>query len=223
MIEANEVFSDFDKRIAFWCDTVGDTSDLANLANSIIETKVDLISVLPETVYFLWTCLEKNSVKILPRYYFAPLQKNMDKDVSQLVANIADIFKKGANGAQIFVRKRDFERFIDILKFVRDDLFFEHDLCIGFDVNDICFSDWGIVFQKLCDIRANAICLTLKEDTGNRSDFVGRVYGMLQKWNFDGELHLVLNNDYERMDQVIRLVESEKNELSDKLRFFLEY
>lgn len=223
MMEANEIFSDFDKRIAVWCDGVSDTSDLANFANSIIENKVDLISVLPETVYFLWTCLEKNNVKILARYYFAPLQKNMDKDVSALVAGISEIFKKGASGAQIFVRKRDFEIFIDILKFVRDDLFFEHDLCIGFDINDIGFSDWNMIFQRLRDIRANAICLTLNEDTGNRSDFVGRIYGMLQKWDFNGDLYFALNNDYERMDQVIRLVESEKKELSDKLRFFLEY
>ena len=223
MIEANEIFSDFDKRIAFWCDATGDTSDLASLANTIIENRGNLISVLPPTVYFLWACLEKNNVKILSRYYFAPLQKNMDKDVSLLVSNIADIFKKGATGAQIFVRKRDFERFMDILKFVRDDLFFEHDLCIGFDINDIGFADWDMIFQRLRDIRANVLCLTLNEDTGNRSDFVGRVYGMLQKWDFDGELHFVLNNDYERMDQVIRLVESEKNELSDRLRFFLEY
>jgi len=223
MIEANEVFSEFDKRIAFWCDGAADTSDLANFANSGIENKVNLISVLPETVYFLWACLEKNNVKILSRYHFAPLQKNMDKDVSELVSNISDGFKKGASGAQIFVRKRDFERFIDILKFVRDDLFFGHDLCICFDINDIGFADWDMIFQRLRDIRANGICLTLNEDIGNRSDFVGRVYGMLQKWDFNGELHFVLNNDYERIDQVIRLVESEKKELSDKLHFFLEY
>lgn len=223
MIEANEVFSDYDKRIAIWCDDVSDTNDLANFANSVIENKVNLISVLPETVYFLWACLEKNDVKILSRFYFAPLQKNMDKDVALLVSNIADVFRKGANGAQIFVRLRDFDRFVDILKFVRDDLFFGRYLCIYFDINDVGLADWDTVFQRLRDIRANAIGLTLNEDMGNRSDFVGRVYGMLQKWDFNGELLFSLNNDYERMDQVIRLVESERQELSDKLHFFLEY
>ena len=77
--------------------------------------------------------------------------------------------------------------------------------------------------QKLRDVRANALVLTLNEDMGNRSDFVGRIYGMLQHWNMDGELHFILNNNYDRMDQVIRLVASEKPELSDKLRFFLDY
>ena len=57
----------------------------------------------------------------------------------------------------------------------------------------------------------------------NRSDFVGRVYSMLHNWNMDGELHFILNNNVDRMDQVIRLVESEKPELGDKLRFFLDY
>lgn len=223
MIEANEIFSDFDKRIALWCDGLADTNDLANLSNYIIENKINLISVLPEMVYFLWACLEKNNVRILSRYNFAPLQKNMDKDVSKLVENIVDIFKKGANGVQIFLRQRDFERFIDILRFVRNDLFFEHDLSVGFDINDISFADWDNIFEKLRDIQANSLVLTLNEDMGNRSDFVGRVYGMLQKWDFDGELHFVLNNDYERMDQVIRLVELEKSELADKLHFFLEY
>ena len=223
MIEANEIFSDFDKRIAFWCDNVADTAELADLSNNLIENKIDLISVVPNAVYFLWTCLEKQNVKILPRYYFAPLQKNMDTDVSELVKNITNVFKKGATGVQIFLKMRDLERFTDTIKFVRNDLFFEHVLCVGFDINDINFEDWDLVFQKLHDLCADALVLTLNEDMGNRSDFVGRVYGMLQKWDFGGELHFKLNNDYERMDQVIRLIESEKNELSDKLRFFLEY
>ena len=223
MIETNEIFLEFDKRIALWCNGGGDTNDLAILSDSIIENRINLISVAPEIVYFLWTCLEKNGVKILTRYNFAPLQKIMDKDVSELVANITNILKKGASGVQIFTKMRDFERFIDVLRFVRDDLFFEHDLCIGFDINDIGIADWEILFQKLYEIRANALVLTLNDDRGNRSDFVGRVYGMLQKWDFDGELHFVLNNDYERMDQVINLVECEKPTLSDRLRFFLEY
>lgn len=223
MIEADEIFSDFDKRIAFWCDLVSDTTDLAALSDNIIENKIDLLSVLPDMVYFLWTYLEKYNVKIFPRYYFAPLQKNMDKDVSELVKNIAEILKKGAKGAQIFLKLRDFERFADVIKFVRDDLFFGHDLCIGFDINDIGLEYWDLVFQKLRELHVDALCLTLNEDAGNRSDFVGRIYGMLQKWDFNGDLYFQLNNDYDRMDQVIRLIESEKNELSDRLYFFLEY
>ncbi len=223
MIEANEIFSKFDSRIALWCDKAGDTNDLANLANEILEQNINLVSVMPEIVFFMWTCLEKSRVKIFTRYDFTPVQKNVDKEVFKLAENITGILKRGAAGVQIFINMRDLEHFVDTFVPVRDDLFFEHDLCIGLDINEIGMSDWDVVFEKLRAIRANILMLTLKEDEGNRSDFVGRIYGMLQKWNFDGELHCLLNNDYERMDQVIRLVESEKNELSDKLRFFLEY
>ena len=45
MIEANEIFSDSDKRIALWCNEVGDTNDLALLADNVIENKIPLISV----------------------------------------------------------------------------------------------------------------------------------------------------------------------------------
>ena len=64
MIESNEIFLDFDPRIALWCDSVGDTNDLASLANYIIENKINLISVSSEIVSFIWTCLEKTNVKI---------------------------------------------------------------------------------------------------------------------------------------------------------------
>ena len=223
MIEANEIFLDCDPRIVLWCNSNGDTNDLANLANEILESKISMISVSSEIVSFMWTCLEKNNVKILTRYNFMPLQKNTDKYVSDLAEKITDVWKCGADGVQIFLRFRDLERFVDTFMFVRDDLFFEHDLSIGFDVGDIDVSEWEFVFNKLSSIRANTLCLTLNEDKGNRSDFVGRIYGMLQKWNFNGEIHFVLGNNYDRIDEVIRLIEVEKPELSNRVRFFLEY
>ena len=223
MIEANEIFLDFDPRIALQCDSVGDTNELAELANSILENKIDLISVVPDTVSFIWTCLEKQNVKILARYDFSPIQKNIDKYISDLSEQINSIWKHGANGVQIFIKKKDIENFVDAFVFIRDDLFFEHDLCIGMDINEIGISDWENLFAKLRAIRANSLCLSLNEDAGNRSDFVGRVYGMLQKWDFDGEIHFMLGNDYDRMDQAIRLIESEKPELSNRVRFFLDY
>jgi len=223
MIEANEIFLDFDPRIALWCDSVGDTNDLAGLANYILENKIDLISVSADIVSFIWTCLEKTGVKILTRYNFTLSQKNMDKYVSDLSEQITKIWKQGANGVQIFLKMKDLQRFVDTFVYMRDDLFFEHDLGIGIDICDIGISDWEFVFDKLRAIRANSLCLTLNEDTGNRSDFVGRIYGMLQKWDFNGEIHFVLGNNYDRIDEVIRLIEVEKPELSNRVRFFLDY
>ena len=223
MIEINEIFSESDQRLAFWCEGVADTNDLAIMAESIINENIHLISVLPEIVPLVWPYLEKSKVKILTRYNFNPIQRNIDSEIYDLSANISAIFKKGANGVQIFLKLNDFERFIDSISSVRDDLFFNRDLSIGLDISDIDIHNLDKFFEKLRDIRADSLVLTLNEDMGNRSDFVGRLYAILHHWNMNGELHFLLNNDYDRMDQAIRLVESEKPELSDKLKFFLNY
>ena len=223
MIEMNEIFSDSDTRIALWCNSAEDTNDLAVLADNIIENKISLISAPAGVVSFLWTCLEKSKVKILTRYFFEPINKNIDKDVSVLAENIVSVCKCGASGIQIFVKMRDFYGFMDILSVIRDDLFFGHDLCIMMDISDIDINNWDMIFEKLRDVRADVFGISMNEDMGNRSDFIGRIYGMLQKWNFGGDLHFVLNDNLERIDQAIRLVESLRPELSEKLRFFIEY
>lgn len=224
MIEINEVFSDADSRMAWLCDKAMDTNELAMMAEDISKEKVRLISVMPDIVPCMWTWLEKIGVKILARYVFNPLQKSMiDEETYDLGAKITDVLKKGATGVQIFVKMRDFEYFVETIEFVRDDLFFDHDLCIALDISDIAIDDWPKVFQKLCDVRAHALVLSLNEDMGNRSDFVGRVYGMLQNWNFNGEVHFILGNNFDRIDQVIRLIEIEKSELANRVKFFLDY
>ena len=223
MIEMNEIFNDSDKRLALWCDNVNDTNDLAGMADYIIQSGIDMISVPPEIVYNIWTYLERAGIKIFTRFVFAPDRKNMDSCIYELAQNIKNICKKGANGVQIFMEMRDFEKFAEKISVVRDDLFFQHDLCVAMDIQDIDVHNWQNIFEKLRNLHAKALVLTLKEDMKNRSDFVGRVYGMLQNWDMDGELHFILNNNFDRMDQVIRLVESEKPELNEKLRFFLDY
>lgn len=223
MIEINEIFSDKDKRVALWCDDVSDTNDLALMADYIIKNDIDLISVPTDIVEQTWAYLEKNKVKILTRFDFLPIQKNIDNDMNELSKNIVAVSKKGAGGIQIFVKMRDFERFCDMLMVVRDDLFFEHNLSVVLDINDIDINNLDVFFQKLRDIRADSLGLTLNEDMGNRSDFVGRVYALLQNWNMNGDLHFILGNNYDRMDQAIRLIEITRPEMSDKVRFFLDY
>ena len=224
MIEMNEIFSKADTRMALWCDKAMDTNDLAVMAEYIVQEKIGLVSVLPEIVPFVWTCLEKFDVKILARYIFNPLQKTMlEEEMYALGADIKAICKKGAQGVQVFIKMRDFERFVEMMGFVRDDLFFQHSLCIALDINDIDVNNWQMIFQKLRDVRAHALVLSLNEDMGNRSDFVGRIYGMLKNWAFDGEIHFVLGNNFDRIDQVIRLIEAEKPELANRVKFFLDY
>jgi hypothetical protein len=223
MIDINEIFSDSDKRIALWCDSVHDTNDLAVICDSIIESGIDLVSVPPETVQNMWVYLEKSGVKILTRYNFTSNHKNLDTDVADLAKNISDVCKRGADGVQIFMKMAVFEDFCNKIMPVKDDLFFGKDLCIAMDIEDIDINNWNMIFQKLRNTGAHTLVLSLNEDMGVRSDFVGRVYGMLKNWDFDGALHFILHNDYDRMDQVIRLIETEKPELQDRIKFFLEY
>ncbi len=223
MIEINEIFFDSDKRVALWCDDVADTNDLAVMADYIIKNDVHLISVPPEILSLVWVYLEKFKVKIYTRFAVSLNHKNIDSDIYNLAANITSVCKKGADGIQIFVNQHDFEILVDKILPVRDDLFFGHDLSIVLDTEDIDINNLDFLFQKLRDLRVKALALTLKEDMKNRSDFVGCIYGMLQNWDIDCELHFILNNNFDRMDQVIRLVECEKPELSDKLHFFLDY
>ena len=222
MIEINEIFSEFDKRLALWCGDANDTCDLASVADEIIENRVDLISVIPESVGFLWACLEKQGVKILTRFDFST-DIGLDKSMSDISEKIISVSRQGAGGTQLFMGLCDLDNFVDAMSLIRDDLFFEHDLCIAIDILEIDLNDWERVFKRLRDIRADAFVLYMSEDMGNRSDFVGRIYAMLEKWDFDGQLHFVLNNDCERMDQVINLVDIMRPELADKLRFFIEY
>jgi len=208
--------------VSLWCEDMSDTSDIAMLANNIIENKISLISVPEVMLLNMWTYLEKSKVKIFARHIFETLNKNFDKDVSNLSEKIISDYKQGANGIQIFLKMRDFERFVDLLSIIRDDLFFEHDLCLVLDVQEIGVDNIDLIFTKLNEIRANSFGIYLSEDMGTRSDFIGRIYGMLQNWNFDGDLHFMLKNNFERIDQTIRLIESLRPELSDRIHFFVE-
>ena len=152
MIEINEVFSDSDKRLAWWCENVVDTNDLAAMADDIIKNDIHLISVPHEILSLMWAYLEKSNVKILTRFIFAPKQKNSDVEIYDLAANIKSACKKGANGIQIFLKMRDFEGFIEKISAVRNDLFFEHDLCLVMDIEDLDVNNFEIMFQKLQDV-----------------------------------------------------------------------
>ena len=64
--------------------------------------------------------------------------------------------------------------------------------------------------------------IDIRNTSARTSDYIGRIYGMLEKWDFEGSLHFLLNNNFDRIDQTIRLIESEKPELLDKIKFFLK-
>ncbi len=223
MIEEKEILLDpaFENQIASWCDNVQDTNDTAIMANDVLESGVDTISVPEEIVPFVWTCLEKSKVEIFTRYNFEPT--DIDDDFNDLVKKINRVLKSGADGVQIFVKMALFEKFMDLLSLVRDDLFFEHKLCICMDINDIDISKWDMIFEKMRALRVDIFAITFEKDDGKRSDFIGRIYGMLNAWDFGGILHCIKINKNIRIDEIMRLTEMLQPDIYEKLRFFIEY
>ena len=223
MIEVNEIFSENDPKIALWAGDDIDTNDLAMMAQNIMDGEIHLASVAPEMVELLWAYLEKNNVEIFTRYEFSPTPKNITNDISELAKKISYVCKHGANGVQLFLKMNNFERVLDSLVNIRDDLFFEHKLSVCMDIKDVDVHNWDLIFKKLRDIKADSFSLTFNKDLGDKSDFIGRIYSMLKNWNFDGDLHFILISDLMRIDQILRLTESMQPKICDKLRFFFEY
>ena len=220
MIEANEIFLNEDTRLALWAEMAQDTNEIALLADKIVQSKTPVVSVPPEMVKDIWTYLEKTPVEIFTRFSFVPLKKNFDNDMDDLIKDVSKICKSGADGVQLFVKMRDFYKFMDVLSIVRNDLFFNHKLSICMDIEDIDINDLSGFFQKLNEVQVDSFGLTFYEDMENRSDFIGRIYALLEQWNFNGELHFILLDNLDRVDQVVRLTEILQPDLISKTKFF---
>ncbi|MCQ2574625.1 MAG: hypothetical protein MJ156_00790 [Alphaproteobacteria bacterium] len=222
MIETENIFLDANDKLALWIQSRPDTISLASVANNVINQNISLISTTPAAAQYLWTCLEKEKTTILARFYFEQ-HEDIDQSISILSKDIVNVCKHGASGVQLFISIKDFWFVVKNFTILFNDLFFEHELGIGLDILEIPNNKWNDVFCKLRDLHVKSLTLTLKEDTGNKSDFVGRIYGMLHNWDFDGNLYFELLNNYERVDEVIRLVECEKPDLLGKIKFFIRY
>ncbi len=224
MIDLDSFFNDVGKSVGLWCGGDTNGTDLARMVEFVSEHGVAKLSVVPDVVSTVWPWLEKSDVKIYGRFYVN--DGGISTDVmSDLTIKINQSFKRGACGAQVFVRYKNLSDMVAQVAFVRDDLFFNRDLIVGLDIEDIDSSDWKNLFDSLKKINASAVCFVLTKDTGKKSDFVGRVYGMLNAWDgdFGGALHFALENRPERIDQAQRLVESIRPELLPNLRFFVNY
>ncbi len=224
MIDLNSFFSDIDGHAGVWCGVDTKGADLARMVEFITEQKIHDLSVLPEVVPVVWPWLEKIDVNILGRFYLGDDTINTDV-ISDLTVQINKSFKHGANGAMVFVRYKNLHDMVAQVAFVRDDLFFNRELIIGVDIGDIDSNQWGDLFENLRRINASAVMFALTKDMGKKSDFVGRVYGMLNAWDaeFNGTLHFALGNSAERIDQAQRLVASMRPDLMSGLRIWVNY
>lgn len=224
MIDMNSFFDEIEVVPAIWCGADTDGADLARMTGLVTERGINMISVVPDVVSTVWPWIEGRPIDLFGRFYVN--DDNIDESVmSDLTVRINSSFKQGANGAMVFVRYKHLRPMIDQVAIIRDDLFFNRDLVIGLDIGDIDSCDWSDLFHELKRINASAVCFVLTKDTGKKSDFVGRVYGMLNAWDseFSGALYFALENRPERIEQARRLVESMRPELMSGLRFFVNY
>jgi len=226
MIDVDNILDEIKPHLGLWCPGGGEDTDLAAMAEYIVANKIPMISVTGDNVPTLWPWLENADVAINARFYLdARVARHAEKQISDLAARMNGLFKQGASGAQVFIRFADLELFVSQLHAIRNDLFFNKTLSIGLDIGEIGPYDWGKLFELAEKIQAASILFVMPNDTGDKSDFVGRVYSALDTWNgaFHGDLHFALGQNFIRMEQAMRLVQKMRPELMQKIRFFAPY
>ncbi len=224
MIEKKLLINDFEDCWALWCGINKESADLARAAEVVSENNLPMISVVPSAVPVIWPWLENFNTKIMARFYLSEARIT-ECAISDVVKKINLTFKQGANGAQVFLSYADIGAFVDYMHAIRDDLFFDKSLSIGLDLNEVGAFDWGDLFANLKKINANSLLLVFAKDMGNKSDFVGRIYAMLNAWGADNnfELHFVVGPDLMRIEQVLRLTEMMRPQLIKRIRFFVNF
>ena len=224
MIEKNIIFDDLSDVASVWCDGAIDSGELARVAGVILDRNISFVSVVPECVPVIWPWLENKGVKILARFVL-PDKKVTEQQVSDVTMAINSAFKCGANGAQIFLPYSALAGLVEQTHIIRDDLFFEKDLSVAIDINQIDSDDWNDLFENLQKINATSLLLTMSKDMGDKSDFVGRLYGMLDVWenenNFD--VHFAFDQNFQRIEQALRLIKSMRPELIKTTKVFINY
>lgn len=214
MIDTEVLFNEMGNAIGISVPAGLDDGDLVHVAEMVIERAITTISAQPESVGALWTWLEDKPVKIIARF-------DADCDMSKLSMDINAVFKKGADGAQLSIPRGKFDRVINDMLAVRDDLFFNKDLQVRVNLNDVEPNGWSDLFSLVDKIRATALVFDVRKK--KRDDFVGRVYALLESVPRDlgSDLYFVLENDYEKMEQAARLFDKMRPDFNGRLKFFV--
>lgn len=224
MIDKNVILNQINGQGALWCAADMEGADLARAVEVLDAQSMKAVSVSPDSVTTIWPWLEQTDVKIFARFYF-PDKKISEKQVSDVTVRINNAFKHGAHGAQVFLQYAALGCLVEQTHVIRDDLFFDKDLIVGIDICDVGVSNWDDLFLDLRRINANAVMFVFTKDMGDKSDFVGRIYGMLNSWNDDNkfDLHFAFGPNFMRIEQTLRLVQAVKPQLSKQLKFWLNY
>ena len=204
-----------------WCGADNDSADLARAASIAIDAELDIISVVPDLINLVKNIKKINKkIKIMARFY---LNAADSENISHSVEKINTALRRGADGVQIFLAPRDLDAFVSQLYLIRDDLFFNRHVYIGFDIEKIGPFDWANVYAAVAKMRATGVVLALVTDRGDKSDFVGRVYAAINTADVprDINLHFVIGKNPARAEQAARLVKSVRPDLYQNLRFFV--
>lgn len=223
MIDTDDILERIGAATGIWCAADIDTPDLAAAADLVVAHGLRDISVAPAAVSVVWPWLERTDVQITARFYLSPAGRVATfDDVSDIAARIKSAFKQGASSAQVFMRLADVSPFVQNVSPIRSDLFFNKDLVIGLNIGEINPSDWLGLIENLNQIGA-ALLLVLPQDRGLKSDFVGRVYGLLDGpvEKFNGALHWCLGVGHNRAEQVVRLVTAMQPQIMPRLKFWV--
>ncbi len=219
MIDVKEFLDDFSGSLAVWAAGV-DAMDLAATVQDALAGGIKVISCNADAVATLWPWLEKTGVKIIPRFYCGAGAR--DADISELATKINTAFKSGADGAQVFVRFADIEKFVTQIGVIRDDLFFNKTLIIGVDINEVGPFEWSHLFDALHRVRANGLMLALTKYAGDESDFVGRVYAALSALDFDGALQFYCGDAAVPVNQAACLMAALQPQAVSRAMFFIQ-
>ena len=221
MIDQDDIFDEVKDNLGLWCSAECAGADLASVAGMAITNKLQAMSVLPDVISELWPWIEDTNIKIITRVMVNRTPD--DEFMSNFSSILSTAFHSGANGAVVLVRFNELAQFIAELACIRDDLFFNKTLSIGLDINEIDFEDWEKVFKLLGTVRADSLTLFLSQDKGDKSDFVGRIYAMLNAnmFGWDGALHFMLGQNIERIDQVFRLTQQLRFNMTPKMLFWV--
>ena len=177
MIDKSDIFDEVTDNLAMWCADDCFGADLADAAGVAITNKLHAVSVVPSAIDQLWAWLENTNVKIFGRFY---IDSDIDDEfMSNFSMRVNASFRAGADGAIVFMHIGDLDKFVSNMSFIREDLFFNKTLSVGLDINEIGVADWHNVFGLLSTLRADSLTLFLSNDAGDKSDFVGRIYSML--------------------------------------------
>ena len=222
MIDKSMIFDIVGTNAGLWCGADMDATDLADAVHFAGVQKLPVVSVAPNMVQTVWPWLEGNNIKIMSRFYLDG-KKITEEQISDVTVRINTSLRQGANGAQIFLSYGALAGLVEQTHVVRDDLFFNKDLSIGMDIGEIGPFDWMDVFANLQKINASSVIFVFTHDTGDKSDFVGRLYGMLNAWDVANKfsLQFAFGPNLLRIEQAMRLVQQMGPGLMGELRFWI--